>query len=77
MGNEIRLTLIATGFITKEACAAAAWKKEMTGPLKSLKNKEELGVPSFLRRPVSSSRRPMPAPSTEKSPSNASQGDHD
>lgn len=49
MGNEFRLTLIATGFATKEALAGAAWEREITKLLKGVKSEEELGVPSFLR----------------------------
>ena len=48
MGNEIRLTLIATGFATREALTSAAWEKEVSRLLKG-KTDEELDVPSFLR----------------------------
>lgn len=49
MGNEIRLTLIATGFTTKEALTGASREKELTRLLKGLKS-EELDIPSFLRQ---------------------------
>lgn len=49
MGNEIRLTLIATGFATKEALAGSAREKEITRLLKGTKS-EELDIPSFLRQ---------------------------
>ena len=50
MGNEVRLTLIATGFATREALAGTAQEKEISQLLKSLKADEELDTPSFLRR---------------------------
>ncbi len=49
MGNEVRLTLIATGFASREALAGTAREKEITSVLKSLKN-DELDIPSFLRQ---------------------------
>ena len=48
MGSEIRLTLIATGFATKEALAGMAREKEIARLLKGLKS-EELETPSFMR----------------------------
>ena len=50
MGNEVRLTLIATGFATKEALAGTAKEKDISQLLKSLEADEELDTPSFLRR---------------------------
>jgi len=50
MGNEVRLTLIATGFTTKETLAGATGEKEITQRLKGLKREEDLDVPSFLRQ---------------------------
>jgi len=49
MGNEVRLTLIATGFTTSEALAGTTWKKELMKLLKGGKTEEELEVPAFLR----------------------------
>ena len=49
MGNDIRLTLIATGFATKEGRAGAAWEREVSRLLKGLKSDEELEIPSFMR----------------------------
>jgi cell division protein FtsZ len=49
MGNDVRLTLIATGFITKEAMAGAAKEKELTRLLKGIED-DELDVPSYLRQ---------------------------
>lgn len=61
MGNDVRLTLIATGFATKEALAGAAWEREITKLLKGIKSEEELGVPSFLRyRRILSGQRSRP-----------------
>jgi cell division protein FtsZ len=48
MGNEVRLTLIATGFATREALSGSARDKEITRLLKGLKG-DELDIPSFLR----------------------------
>lgn len=50
MGNECRLTLIATGFASKEALTGAGWDKEMTRLLKSIKTEEELAIPAFIRQ---------------------------
>jgi len=49
MGNDIRLTLIATGFASKEALAGASWEKEISKLLKGVRSEEEFGVPSFMR----------------------------
>ncbi len=63
MGNNVRLTLIATGFATKEALAGIAWEREITKLLKGVKTDEELEVPSFMRyrRGLISGQRPNPA----------------
>jgi cell division protein FtsZ len=58
MGNEIRLTLVATGFTTREAFAGSAREKEITKTLKSIKSEEEFEVPSFLRSRSSYAARP-------------------
>ncbi len=55
MGTEVRLTLIATGFTTREAMAGSSREKEITRLLKGIKSEEELEVPSFMR-----ARRPLP-----------------
>ncbi len=49
MGNDVSLTLIATGFATKEALAGTAREKEITRLLKGLQD-GELDVPSFMRQ---------------------------
>jgi len=56
MGNEVRLTLIATGFATKEALAGIDREKEIERLLKGLQS-EELDVPSFLRQRQAMSAR--------------------
>jgi cell division protein FtsZ len=58
MGNEVRLTLIATGFATREALSGNARDKEITKLLKGLKG-DELDIPSFLRhRQVFAGQKP-------------------
>ena len=58
MDKEVRITLIATGFITKEGLAGISKDDELTQFLDDLKKSEdELDVPSFLRRPLFSHRR--------------------
>ena len=63
MGNNLRLTLIATGFATKEALAGISWEREITKLLKGVKSDEELEVPSFMRyrRGLISGQRSNPA----------------
>ncbi len=48
LGDDVRLTLIATGFDSERSLGSAR-EKEVTRLLKGLKN-EELDVPSFLRK---------------------------
>jgi cell division protein FtsZ len=49
IGNEVRLTLIATGFATKDAMVGAAREKELTQILQGIKD-DELDLPSYLRQ---------------------------
>jgi cell division protein FtsZ len=49
MGADVRLTLIATGFYTKEMMATAETEKETARILKNIKD-DELDLPSFLRQ---------------------------
>ncbi len=65
MDNELRITLIATGFASKTGLAEASQEDEQTQLLKSLKSEEELDVPSFLRRPLFSRRRQAITSSTK------------
>jgi len=48
MGNDVRITLIATGFTAKTDTASR--EDEATKRLKEIKTEEELDVPSFLRK---------------------------
>jgi len=59
MGNDVRLTLVATGFASKEAMAGASWEKEINKLLKGMgKTEEELGVPTYMRYRGSALSRP-------------------
>ncbi|MFC1904023.1 cell division protein FtsZ [Chloroflexota bacterium] len=64
MNNDVRITLIATGFLAKLGLTGAGQEDELTQMLKGLKSEEELDVPSFLRRPLFSHRRQTTTPST-------------
>ncbi len=60
LGNDVRLTLIATGFTTKDALIGSARDREMTQRLRGL-NKDELELPAFLRNQrVFPSQHPSP-----------------
>lgn len=60
MDNEVRITLITTGFINKLAQVGKKEEDELTSLLKDLKTEDELDVPSFLRRPLFNHRRHTP-----------------
>ncbi|MFC2007071.1 cell division protein FtsZ [Chloroflexota bacterium] len=61
MDNEVRITLITTGFTAKLGPAGTEEDDELTQLLRGMKNEEELDVPSFLRRPLYNHRRqPVP-----------------
>ena len=49
MGDNVRLTLVATGFASNETNSGSAWEKEITRLLKGVKDEHELEVPSFMR----------------------------
>jgi cell division protein FtsZ len=57
MGEEVRITLIATGFTSKLGLAGVSREEEFMQLLKGLKSEEELDTPAFLRRPLFSHRR--------------------
>jgi len=57
MENEVRITLIATGFQAKMGMGKNAEEEELNKILKNMKTEEELDMPSFLRRPLFSHRR--------------------
>lgn len=71
--NEIKITLISTGFASKLGLAGVSQEDEFAQLLKSLKSEEELDVPSFLRRPLYSHRRQGIIPNAKlvKTPNNA------
>jgi cell division protein FtsZ len=61
IGNDVRLTLIATGFITKEQMSTASQEKELARLLKGIKD-DELDMPSYTRRyQAYPARRPISA----------------
>jgi cell division protein FtsZ len=67
MKEEVRLTLIATGFASKLGMAGVSREDEFTQLLKGLKSEEELDVPAFLRRPLFSHRhQPVPEEAVKK-----------
>jgi len=69
MGKDVRMTLIATGFATKEGMAGAAKEREIYRQLKNLKSEDELSIPSFMRnRSTMNKPRPNPAPSQTAQP---------
>ncbi len=57
MDNDVRITLIATGFVAKLGFTGTGQEDELTQLLKGIKSEDELDVPSFLRRPMISHRR--------------------
>jgi cell division protein FtsZ len=59
LDQEVRITLIATGFNSKMGMGKQnAEEEELNKILKNMKTEEELDMPSFLRRPLFS-RRPI------------------
>jgi len=63
MDQEIRITLIATGFLAKMGMGKVnAEEEELTKILKNMKTEEELDMPSFLRRPLFSRRKTVETP---------------
>jgi cell division protein FtsZ len=68
MNADVRLTLIATGFDSKDhGLSGMSYDKEMNRLLKGIKSEEELGIPAFMRyrRTLSGSPRPAAAPNKE------------
>ena len=58
MDKEIKITLIATGFISNKGVPGVSQDEELNKILSNIKSSEdELDVPSFLRRPLYSHRR--------------------
>jgi cell division protein FtsZ len=50
LARDVRLTLIATGFTSKEEMLNGGREREITRLLKNLKSEEELAIPAFLRQ---------------------------
>jgi len=57
MENEVRITLIATGFHANLGMGKDGEEDEITKLLRNMKTEDELDMPSFLRRPLFSHRR--------------------
>ena len=57
MDEQVRITLVATGFSSRTGLDESGEEDELTQMLKSLKSEEELDVPAFLRRPLFNHRR--------------------
>jgi cell division protein FtsZ len=67
MDKEVRITLIATGFTSREGYLWRGRDTEVVEYLTELKkSEEEMDTPSFLRRPLFGRRRQLPMPATEK-----------
>lgn len=62
MEQEVRITLVATGFQSKMGMGKSQEEEELTKILKNMKTEEELDMPSFLRRPLFSHRRTPETP---------------
>jgi cell division protein FtsZ len=67
LGNDVRITLIATGFTTRMGLTETGKEDETVKMLKGLKNEEELDIPSFFRRPLFNQRRQAVVQPTAKS----------
>ena len=68
MGREVRMTLIATGFATKEGMAGAAREREIYRQLRNLKSEDELAIPAFMRNRGSLASRRNPTPTQAPQP---------
>ncbi len=68
MQKEIRITLIATGFIVSRGPAGFVQSEGLTQMLNELrKSEEDMDMPSFLRNRDFNSRRKMPPPTKKES----------
>jgi len=64
MGNDVRITLIATGFVAGSVSDAEE-EDEITQVVRNIKSEEELDLPSFLRlRRPNFSRQALPQSQT-------------
>ncbi|MBI4303557.1 MAG: cell division protein FtsZ [Chloroflexi bacterium] len=69
MDKDVRITLVATGFVADKGLIGGSHKEEIIQLLKNLKNSEdELDVPSFLRNPHFNMRRRLIPPATPGQP---------
>lgn len=66
MNQEIRITLIATGFAGMYGTNTALREKEITKVLKNLKTEEQYDTPSFLRQREIPKARPVPVMETRR-----------
>ena len=64
MDEDIRITLVATGFTSKAGLPGDAKEDELTELLRGLKTEEEMDIPSFIRRPMFNRRRQAMIPPT-------------
>ena len=70
MDQEVRITLIATGFNAKMGMGKQnAEDEELNKILKNMKTEEELDMPSFLRRPMFQRRQASETRSNQNEPS--------
>jgi cell division protein FtsZ len=65
MDEEVRITLVATGFSSRTGLDESGEEDELTQMLKNLKSEEEMDVPAFLRRPLFNHRRQANIPSAK------------
>ncbi|MDD5038288.1 MAG: cell division protein FtsZ [Dehalococcoidales bacterium] len=67
MGKEVKITLIATGFVSTEGFIGGKRDDELTNLLTSLKKSEdEMDIPTFLRRPLFGQRRRLATPTIKR-----------
>ena len=66
MENDVRITLITTGFHANMGMGKGQEDDELTNLLKNMRTEDELDMPSFLRRPLFNHRRQTPVPQTQK-----------
>ena len=65
MDEDIRITLVATGFTSRVGLPEDVKEDELTELLRGLKTEEEMDIPSFIRRPMFNRRRQAMIPPTE------------
>ncbi len=72
MDKEVKITLIATGFVSKTQVPGTNKDDEIMEFLKEWKSEDQLDIPAFLRRPLFNQRR-LATPSTVKTGKTPSQ----